>query len=183
MTYSRNLLAIVALLLTASCATMPVPEEDWPGGIPGRSYFSRLYDDDPTNQAVQSRDEYLRWVTLFYQGTAIYPRGWKNISKDILAEVEARRFGVVGAKLTYLGQMIAGEWSKDSRQRAIFNKTVSVWGDAIYVAADRNEIEAFIDKVIADVLALLDRELAPDAIVLSRYYEDVSRPEIEFEFE
>ena len=179
MTYTRTLLALI-LLLNAACATMPPTPEDWPAGIPPRDYFVRLYDDDAANQAAQSQAEYLRWVTRFYRGSTIYPRGWDDISADVLEEVQAQRYRVVGAKLSYLGQLIAGEWSKENKDRAIFSKTVSVWGDASYVAAERREIEQFIDTVIADVLALLGRDLAPEAIVMSRYY-DVDEPEFEIE--
>jgi hypothetical protein len=168
----RSALQALTLTTLAGCVIAPFSDREWPADIPPQSYYERLYESDAANRAAQTLDDYLIWVTRFYVGWEGYPRGWRDISREATGSIPQERREVVGKKFYRLGKFISGEWAKDSRSRAIFTKTVAAWGDALFEAVQREEVEALLDRVAEDIENLLAGQLAPEAITLDRYYSD-----------
>lgn len=168
----RYVLQTLSLATSAGCGLGPVRDIDWPEDIPPRSYYDRLYDSDAADRAAQTKDEYLTSVMRLYLGWEGFPRGWRDIKREAAATVSSERSEVVRNKFSRLGEFISGEWAKNSTSRVIFTSTVAAWGDALFEAAERQEIEALLDRVGEDVKSLLARQLDPEAITLDRYYAD-----------
>ena len=168
----RCVLQTFILAILAGCTLAPVREVDWPADIPPKSYYERLYDNDAADRAAQTEDEYLTWVIRFYVGWEGFPSGWRDISREASDTVPPERHEVVRNKFSRLGKFISGEWAKDAVSRVIFTNTVAVWGDALFEAAEREEVEALLDRVGGDVESLLARQLDPETITLDRYYAD-----------
>ncbi len=168
----RCALHILTLAILAGCVLAPVRDVDWPEDIPPKSYYERLYDSDAADRAAQTEDEYLTWVIRFYVGWEGFPQGWRDISREATATVSPERREVVRNKFSRLGKFISGEWAKNAASRVIFTPTVAAWGDALFEAAEREEVEALLDRVGEDVKNLLARQLDPEAITLDRYYAD-----------
>lgn len=163
-------LVLACLVLLGGCAGMAQRASDWPEGLPARGHYERLYALDHVNQASgQTLAEYLLWVRRFYTGWGPQPDGWHATAAQILAEIDPTRYAVVHAELAMLGTLISGEWAKLSPARVIRNRTVAVWGEALAAASIEGEYEPLIDRVRADVLALLDGTLDPQAITRERY--------------
>ncbi|MDZ7840474.1 MAG: hypothetical protein U5R46_06580 [Gammaproteobacteria bacterium] len=162
--------ALLIVILAAACARAPVDRIDWPDDIPDVEYYERLYDQDLENQAVQSRKEYLRWVVRFYEGWKLHQDGWHRTTRDVLHAIEDEpRKARLRAKMARLGQMISGEWAKNSENRRIRSRELSIWGQALLSYMDRGEEERFVDRVTRDVKALRGNKLDPQEIDLSRY--------------
>ena len=162
---------LLTLALHAGCTFAPVSERDWPTDIPSLSHYETVYDNDSQNKAIQTKDEYLTWVIRFYQGWEGYPRGWRDISREATVAVTAEQRATVEKKFMRLGKFVSSEWAKDSSSRVIFTRTIAAWGDALYEAAERGEVNTLLDHVGSDVEALLSHELDTDSITLDRYYE------------
>ena len=166
-----NLVILLFCFALVACAPAIIKPDDWPRGIPPKSHYQQLYKLDNSNHELQTEEEYLKWVVIFFQGYNLID-GWQSITEQVLAKVSDDRYAIIASKMNYLGQLISGEWAKLSPQRVIVNRSVSVWSEAIKIAADRNEIEDYIDNVINDIDALFARKLDPDLIQLDRYYEN-----------
>ncbi len=168
----RCSLQVLSLAIPAGCALAPISDIDWPEHIPPKSYYERLYDNDIADRAAQTKIEYLTWVIRFYLGWEGFPQGWRDISRETTDTVPPERRAVVRNKFSRLGKIISGEWAKNSASRVIFTGTVAAWGDALFEASEREEVEALLDRVGEDVENLLARQLDPGAITLDRYYAD-----------
>ena len=161
----------MTLAFHAGCTLAPVRQRDWPTDIPSLSHYEAVYANDSQNQAIQTKDEYLTWVIRFYQGWEGYPRGWRDIAREASATVAAAQRAKLEQKFMRLGKFVSSEWAKDSSSRVIFTRTIAAWGDALYEAAERGEVNALLDRVGSDVEALLSHKLDADSITLDRYYE------------
>lgn len=162
--------ALLIVILTAACVRAPVDRIAWPDDIPDLEYYERLYDQDLENQAVQSREKYLRWVVRFYQGWKLHQDGWHRTTRDVLHAIEdGPRKDRLRVKMARLGQLISGEWAKNSESRRIRSRELSIWGQALLGYLDRGEEELFVDRVTRDVKALQAEKLDPQEIRLNRY--------------
>lgn len=143
----------------------------WPEGIPQVSHFLTAYEEDAQLHEHQSLQEYLNWVRSFYQGTTLYPRGWNDISEDVLAETQGlERLSSRERQLSLLGRDIATEWAKANNVRRIDNRSLAVWGVAATRAVDEGNVEETLENIAQDLQKLLSLELAPDTITAGRYH-------------
>lgn len=172
----RKLFSLVLIpVLCASCLRAPVKPFEWPQNFPPIDYYQNIYDRDSDNQDLQSREEYLKWVKRFYRGWDLYQDGWQSTTNDILLGVEdpaeRRRMEL---KLFHLGKLMSAEWAKQSPQRNIQTRELSIWGQALLKALNQDKEEKLVDMVTQDVKALLDRKLDRTDINLKRYMQSLS---------
>jgi hypothetical protein len=168
------LLVLMALFtgsgLLAGCTTR-APEPEWPGGIPPLSFFSAEWRESANNRPRQSQDEYLLWVTRFYTGYGAAP-GWLTMTSQVMQRLPREERAVIEARLFELGGRIGAEWAKDNSVRLLSTRSAGVWRDALLEAFRRNELNAYLDRLLADVDALLAGRLHNDAVRFERYYTD-----------
>lgn len=164
------LILSIASLLFTSCVRAPVKEMEWPEDIPPLGFFETAYEQDEENREIQRKDNYLLWVVRFYKGWELYEHGWQSTIQNILYNVkDTSRRTRIETKLAHLGKLISAEWAKDSPNRLIRSRELSIWGRALLVSIDRKNEEKLVDQVTRDVNALLAGELSPDQITLKRY--------------
>jgi len=163
-------LLFVLMAALAACAVR-APEPDWPAGIPPRALFEAEWRNSPDNRPLQSREEYLLWVTRFYTGYGAVP-GWLSMTAQVLQRIPSVEHDAIEARLLELGGRIGAEWAKDNSVRLLSTRSAGVWRDALLEALARNELNAYLDRLAADVEALLAGELHNDAIRFERYYID-----------
>ncbi len=162
------LLALLALL--PACAVR-APEPVWPDGIPPRSVFSAEYQASGANRELQSEEQYLLWIVRFYEGYSAIP-GWHTMTRQVMERLPPGDHERINARLSDLGVRIGAEWAKDNAVRHLSTRSAGVWRDALLEALARNELDAYLDRLSADVDALLAGELDNDAIRFERYYVD-----------
>lgn len=166
------LYVLVLCLLQGACASVrDDTASTWPQELPQISYFVSAYEEDAQLHEHQSLQEYLKWVRGFYQGTKLYPRGWNDISADVLAETYSPdRLSSRERQLSLLGRDIATEWAKANSVRRVDNQSLTVWGVAATRAVDEGNVEETLEKITQDLQKLLSLELAPDRITAGRYH-------------
>lgn len=163
-------LTVLTVLLCAACARTPIDQADWPEELPPVHYYQGVYEQDHGNREAQSLESYLKWVRRFYEGWDMYPDGWLSTSRDILGGVEeAHKRSRLEAKLADLGKLISAEWAKSSEKRTIRSRELSVWGQALLKSVNNDDEEHLVDRVTADVNALLSGQLDPTDVDLKRY--------------
>lgn len=157
-------------MLCAACIRVPVKPIEWPEDLPPLDYYKNVYDKDQRNQKLQTRENYLMWVVRFYKGWNLYQDGWHMTTRDILIGIddEAARKRME-TKLFQLGKLMSAEWAKESRDRAIQSRELSIWGQALLKSLQRRKEEQLVDQVTRDVNALLAQELDRTDINLRRY--------------
>lgn len=164
-------ICFLIILALTGCATHKAKESTWPEDLPPRAYFLDQYQNDLTNINRQHLDEYLTWITRFYQGWEMYPNGWNRMTQEILQQNKYRPTrNNIKLKLDRLGLLISGEWAKDNQTRLINTRHVSVWVKALLKSVDHDETLQIIGRVSADVNSLLTHNIAHDAITVDRYY-------------
>jgi hypothetical protein len=161
---------LLTVIVTASCVRAPVERVEWPEDLPPIDYYERVYASDPENQAVQSREEYFKWVVRFYRGWKLYQDGWDATTRDLLHGIEdgASRERM-RRKMARLGRIVSGEWAKSAGNRRIRSRELSVWGQALLKSLNNGEEEKLIDRVTRDATSLLEGSLDPIDIQLRRY--------------
>ena len=168
-------LTIVLFLVMASlvgCIGTPPSRAEWPNNLPPRSLYETAWAQDPENQMVQSLDGYLRWVLRFYQGWPVYDYGWLDITHDVLASIDdIEKQERVAPRLIEMGRVVSIEWSKDSSDRYIRTPTISIWGDALREAVNRDDVQTLVGKIFEDIDQLANRQLGLEDITLDRYYD------------
>lgn len=167
--FLRLALLGMALLLEA-CATQE-PLAPWPEELPARSYFTQQWRRDRDNRGVQSRDEYLLWVTRFYRGYNVAP-GWLDMMAIVEERLPQEHWQQVEPRLHRLGQSIGSEWAKDNAVRKLNTRVAAVWRDALREALTLGDLDAYLERLEQDVAALLEGRLDRDAIRFERYYTD-----------
>ena len=168
----RLTLQLLLIAGLVGCISAPPSEAEWPGDLPPRSLYETAWTQDPSNQMVQSLDSYLRWVLRFYQGWPVYDYGWLELTRDVLVSIEnpvARE--LLASRLVELGRVISIEWSKDSSDRYIRTPTISIWGDALREAVNRDDVQALTNKIFRDIDQLASRQLDLKNVTLKRYYD------------
>lgn len=173
--YTNFALLFLISALSAACVRAPVKPFDWPETLPPLEYYENAYHQDPRNQALQSREKYLKWVTRFYKGWDLYQDGWHSTTQDILLGIKdpATRERVE-TKLFRLGKLMSAEWAKESPDRAIQSRELSIWGQALLKSLDRERQEQLVDQVTRDVNALLADEIERTHINTNRYFDATS---------
>lgn len=160
---------LATLFVLQGCSTLAGRGDDWAATLPPKHHFSEVYESDRANATRQSRDEYLRWVRSFYEGSSIYPFGFLDLKSAVLDGLDAETGKRVAAKLDAAGLLIGAEWAKDRGATRIHTSTLSVWGEALQLAAAAGQAETVTDAVSADVRALLSGEIAELSIKPDRY--------------
>lgn len=164
------LLVLLTVTLLTGCAGF-VPELRWPDELPARSYFVRQWQEDSANQQYQDREEYLLWVTRFYQGYNMVP-GWLEMKEQVSGRIPAARQDAVREQLMTLGARIGSEWAKNNKVRVINTRCVAVWRDALIESLAQDDLFNYLDRVEEDVEALLAGRLDAEQVRFERYYED-----------
>lgn len=164
------------IMILPACSALPSKQALWPADLPPQEYFLSAYQQDAINHQNQSLDEYLGWVSRFYQGTEFYPNGWDNITRSILSGVtQPDKADEVKDKMQQLGLLISGEWAKNNRTRLITSRHVAIWGNALIKSQQNGETLELLERVSADVEGLLEQRIAAEDITEDRFYaeEDV----------
>lgn len=169
----RPLVLMLLCSLLAACATAPGSQHaDWPAQIPPRAFFAQVYAADEALQGRQSREEYLTWVVRFYQGTALYPRGWSDlVAEQVAAETDADTAMRRKTQLQRLGRDIAAEWAKDNALRRVDTRHLVIWGEAARRAIREGNVEQTLSSIEQDLEQLMNGMLEADAITAARYHE------------
>jgi hypothetical protein len=164
------LVLVIASAMVSSCVRAPVKPIEWPVDVPPLSYYEKIYEQDEDNREIQPKDKYLTWVIRFYKGWKLYEHGWHSTTQNILYSVEdASKKARMETKLSHLGKLISAEWAKDSPDRLIRSRELSIWGQALLASIDQKNEESLVDLVTRDVTCLLTGKLEPDRIALNRY--------------
>ncbi len=169
---------IAFALLTAmlsGCSSYPKILESWPSEMPPAHIFITEYNKDPENQAAQTVENYLTWVTRFYEGWVVYDRGWLNMAVELEEEItnpSDRQEAL--EKIHQIGLLIAPEWAREKESRYIKTGAVAEWGESLLEALSRGESLELMDLVIRDITLLESGDLISDDINIERYFPDLS---------
>lgn len=164
------ILFAIALGLSG-CVAQTAKESTGFAQLPGNEYFLKLYRQDKGNNTIQSLDEYLNWVRCFYEGTDLYPYGWRSITQTVLQKIDSPDMkNVVRGRMAQLGMLISGEWAKNNQTRLINSRQVSIWGNALIKSLEQGKILDLIEQVNADMENLLARKISADVITEDRFY-------------
>ena len=172
-TISKYLILFSFVLLLGACASVPERAEQWQSSWPPESFFETAYAAELDNQAVQSAENYMRWIRRFYQGWTFYPEGWDWLTERVLMGIEddAQRQQIT-EQMYSLGMRISREWAKSSAYRVINTRHLLVWGESLKLSAARDQELWLAAKVSADIDGLLASVIEPSMIQSSRYYAD-----------
>lgn len=154
----------------AGCAT-PAIQPAWPELAYPRQYFIQAYEQDEETRRYQTEDEYLLWVTRFYEGYQLAP-GWLELTRRVLERLDEPEQSEVSKQLYNLGRRIGSEWAKDNNVRQLDTRNVSVWGDALIESLNQDDLDNYITKVEEDIDSLISGKLDKDDIYFERYYID-----------
>jgi hypothetical protein len=164
---------LIMLLLMTGCATSDV-DLQWPEGAYPRSYFEAAFQEDEAAREYQTRDNYLLWVTRFYNGYSLAP-GWLNLTAQVMARLEpqgAQRQAEVRERLYHLGGRIGSEWAKSNEVRVLDTRNAAVWRDALIESINQNDLDNYMTRVENDVESMFAGELGREDIYFERYYVD-----------
>jgi hypothetical protein len=167
----RSLLPALLFWLAGCAGLQNNTVGEWPAGLPGADIFVEVYERDARNQEHQSLERYLYWVRGFYEGTPLYPRGWNDISADIVAasnDPESAR--ELERKLFTLGRDIAAEWSKSRNVNRVKTGHLGVWGAAAERSVAEQNIDETLQKITDDLQGLLNQDLLAGDITAGRYH-------------
>jgi hypothetical protein len=164
-------LGLVCALLLNGCSTASKQLASWPSDMPSREFFVAHYESDRDNKMEQDVDDYLLWVLRFYKGWELYSNGWSKVTEDSLHGVSDPLVAQeIRAKMNLIGEGIACEWAKGKKDRRILTRHVVVWGNALIESIKRDQELALINRVLADVNALLVQQVAMDDVKAERYF-------------
>lgn len=153
--------------MLGACTTARVLE-DWPEKLPPQQYFIRAWQADTANQPLQDLEDYLLWVSRFYEGRPGI-MGWNSMTEALLQNVGEQRRERMEQQRRELGMKIAAEWAKHNNTRLIDTAMLSLWG-SVMIAKPGPEYQMTAMQAIArDVEALLNEELTPEQITEERY--------------
>jgi len=153
----------------AGCAAPSAPAT-WPDDLPPREACVRAWGKDPENRKLQTLDQYLAWVRLFYSGTALAP-GWTAASRSLLGDVPEDDRPALLPRLEGLGRLLSADWAKDNRLRRVNNGLLSLWGAALKRARAARCVRDTVDRIDGDARALLAGTLRAAEITPARYAE------------
>lgn len=168
-----RLFAVAVLLLVTGCA-IDIEDVAWPEGAYPRSYFQAAFEEDPLARQYQTEDEYLLWVTRFYNGYSIAP-GWLDLQAQVLDRLDDPQSDYadqVMERLFHLGGRIGSEWAKSNEVRMLDTRNAAVWRDALIESISQDDLDAYITRVKEDVESLFAGDLDKEDIYFERYYID-----------
>ena len=126
--WSVVLALFVSVLMLQGCSTTPgISGGGWPAGIPEQAYYQDSFRADVENQQWQTEQDYMRWVVRFYEGWALYPRGWKWLSEEVDGTLAEEKKPHMSQIMASLGERISAEWSKDRRSRTVNTTHLMIW--------------------------------------------------------
>lgn len=158
-------------MLINACTSHKVAQEAWPQEMPPRSYFLKIYNADKENKAIQTKEEYFKWIVRFYNGWELYRRGWIKMTDELLSQIDnPEEAAEIKTKIDRIGRLVSGEWAKKSENRTIYLRHVSIWGNSLLESLDRGEPLKLINQINQDVDNLLAHNIKPDIITADRYY-------------
>lgn len=164
-----SLLLVLTTALAACAIRAPTPP--WPEGAAPPELFRSEWRRSADNQRLQAEEEYLLWVTRFYTGNGPVP-GWLDMTEQVLQRSPPERRANISQRLFELGGRIGREWAKHNDVRRLNTRSAGVWRDALLEALARDELDMYLERLSADVDALLSGALSNDAIQFERYYID-----------
>lgn len=168
---TRALLFILISILLSACSTVSTKDPSrWPAEMAERDYYIDVFNADSENQQWQNQDDYLRWVVRFYRGWALYPRGWKWLTKEVSETVEGEQKVQLAQAMASLGERISSEWSKDGRGRTVNTTHLMIWGDALKLAVKEGRQIELASQISVDVDDLIASRISPEVIDLDRYF-------------
>ena len=139
-------------LLSVSLMSCLSPQlAQWPDSIPPMQTFVQVYEEDSQNQRLQSRQEYLEWVLVFYRGNLVYPTGWLDLHSYIHAAATPAQTSLLDKQFAVLGAAIAAEWSRDNSLRRIDNRMLSLWGSVVQSAPTPERQQLSVTVIQEDV--------------------------------
>lgn len=166
----RAISVLTMVLLVMGCATT-VDDLEWPEGAYPRGYFEAAFQEDAAAQQYQTQDNYLLWITRFYNGYSIAP-GWLNLMAQVRERTEEPQRSEVNERLYHLGAIIGSEWAKTSEVRLLNTRNASVWRDALVESINVGDLDDYVTRVENDVQSILDGDLDKEEIYFERYYFD-----------
>jgi hypothetical protein len=167
---SRTSIVLVFLIALSGCATY-FDGLDWPVEAYPRDYFKAAFQEDGLASAYQTEEDYLIWVTRFYNGFSLAP-GWLNLTEQVKDRLDEPYRSEVALRLYHLGGRIGSEWAKDNEVRVLDTRNAAVWHDALIEALSQNDLDDYIVRVEEDIESLFAGELKREDIFFERYYED-----------
>ena len=168
--FNRLVLLGFFICFSSGCSLVGLRLE-WPEDAYPRSYFEAAFMEDEMAQMYQSEQDYLLWITRFYNGYSIAP-GWLSLTEQVLERLEEPQRSAVAERLYHLGGRIGSEWAKHNTVRVLDTRNASVWRDALIASIDENDLDNYITRVEEDVESLLMGELDKEDIYFERYYID-----------
>jgi len=166
--YSRAVL-LITLLVLDGCAAQVARRDEWPRDLPGQDYFRVVYAADVSNSVLQSEEQYLAWVRRFYEGSELYPYGYDDIESFVLDGLDGEARTAIADQLRAIGMQIGAEWAKDRRVKLISTKMLSVWADAIQSDESAQDLATVLNRISADVGAVLAGSLDLSVVTPDRY--------------
>jgi hypothetical protein len=148
------------IIVVAGCAATAPPTHD--------PVFDEAWDEDAVNQSLQPREEYLKWVSNFYEGSPFVP-GWTKRQEELIAPLSPAEAPVAKARLDKLGCALAAEWAKDNHHRRVSSDVLKRVAEILVEARDEGRLVDVVDAILRDVKSLIAGELKPKAITKERY--------------
>jgi hypothetical protein len=167
---NKNLFLIMILFCLSGCSLIST-DLQWPEPAYPQEYFLAAFRADEATGQYQTEDDYLMWVTRFYDGYSLAP-GWLNLTRQVLERLEEPYSSEVSGRLYIIGGIIGSEWAKDNDVRLLDTRNASVWRDALIEALDRNDLDDYMIRVENDVASIMAGELTKEDIFFERYYID-----------
>jgi hypothetical protein len=168
--FLASFILVFAILLT-SCVSHAPQQANWPAHIPSRDFFVAQYEADLANKAIQDLDDYLLWVVRFYEGWELYHNGWTKVTEDSLHGVKDPAVAQeIKTKMDLIGKAIACEWPKNRTISRVHTRHIVVWGNALIESIKRDQELRLINRVLADVNALVADQVGVDDIKAERYF-------------
>ena len=168
---NKKSLFLIMILSSLSACSLTSSDLEWPEPAYPSEYFEAAFRADPEVVRYQTKDEYLLWVIRFYNGFNLAP-GWLSLTRQVLEGLEEPYRSEVSERIYLIGGIISSEWAKDNEVRLLDTRNVSVWGDALVEALDRDDLDDYMDRVEDDVAGIMAGELTREDIFFERYYID-----------
>ncbi|MBI2930555.1 MAG: hypothetical protein HYY16_02795 [Planctomycetes bacterium] len=161
----------IAMLAMVGCTIPRYAKGEWPEDLPSEAYYARTYLADARNRELQTPQEYFDWVLRFYKGYMV-ATGWHVHELALVKLISAEEYIILAPQLAHLGTIISAEWAKHNSLRRITNETLALWGRVLKAGAKQNRAGEALERLTADVHAILDDELRKADVTAERY-EDI----------
>jgi hypothetical protein len=130
--------------------------------------FDQAWYGDARNREIQSREEYLKWVDSFYDGSVIVP-GWTRRQQELCASLPPLEASIAESGLVTLGRLVASEWAKDNRLRRVDSNLLQLMVGILVEAKEKGRLIPVLDALVEDVRSLLAGRRDPRSITAERY--------------